>query len=144
MNKPALCQECSRSEWETGGLHFLSFLVWALASGHTVGQLAFFGGISSQATLLVSENKPQISLECLHVCSAASELKGEVRHFLLSSPESDEEKPTPLVFLYVQCEAACRTQTGKSTSKVNLFRFHSLLTFRDSCMWIFLPCAELS
>lgn len=28
---------------------------------------AFFGGISSQAALLVSENKPQILLKCLHV-----------------------------------------------------------------------------
>lgn len=38
------------------------------ASGHKVGQLAFLGGISSQATLLVSENKPQILLKCLHMC----------------------------------------------------------------------------
>ena len=71
MNKPALCQESSRSERETGGLDFLSFLVWAPASGHKVGQPAFFRGISSQATLLVSENKPQILLKCLHMWISA-------------------------------------------------------------------------
>lgn len=41
------------------------------ASGHKVGQLAFFGGISSQVTLLVSENKPQILLKSLHMCICA-------------------------------------------------------------------------
>lgn len=59
--------KCSRSEWETGGLDFLSFLVWAWLLDTNLDSTAFFGGISSQATLLVSENKPQILLKCLHV-----------------------------------------------------------------------------
>lgn len=71
MNKPALCQECSGSEWGNRWPRLSLIPHLRQASGHEVGQLVVFWGISSQDTLLVSKNKPQILRKSLHMCICA-------------------------------------------------------------------------